>query len=579
MLRKLSYVTLGVVLAAANLSLAADPHSPLAHVSKDAVYPVGSALAQTYSHPADLPSLATLSAAPGTISITAAAMVMNALPDAESRNEAGLSTDLRMAVRVPIAAADAANAAPTSVYLFEYGMTFKDVPLARTSSQAIAARVRGNARDVIFVRDRNVPSLEALAALGELNELPDAAEGAEATAMKHARQILPEGELVVERESSPPHLEILTNPAGQARLTWAIIIRSADPVHAFAFRYWISAKDVEQIESSESLVYHVEGRVTGSYWAQDKSPFQPPLQGQPVSSCYVGLDQGSRVVCDVDGKYVLQGPPTLKDLSGPFCRVENRGGAPFLGTVSGNDLAFSANGEFQIAQVTAFQWTNAARAFVNAALPNQPDLLDEVPTRVNINDHCNAFWNGVSLNFFRGGDGCPNTAYASVVFHEYGHGVDDQLGGIHDGGYSEGFGDALSILITRSNIVGADFFGPGEHLRNAADVVNWPPTDPEVHEVGRIYGGFVWQLTRELLQQYSNDPEKAFGVAKGLVLGAAALDPRNIPDAVALSFLVDRQATNGAHFDALAKAADSRHIPRPASVDHAANLVETAAAK
>ena len=51
------------------------------------------------------------------------------------------------------------------------------------------------------------------------------------------------------------------------------------------------------------------------------------------------------------------------------------------------------------------------------------------------------------------------------------------------------------------------------------------------------------------------------------MLGAAAANPHNIPDAVRLSFVVDDtdgDLTNGTpHFRALAAAADSRHIPRP----------------
>ncbi|MEJ7639204.1 MAG: hypothetical protein WKF75_14835 [Singulisphaera sp.] len=188
--------------------------------------------------------------------------------------------------------------------------------------------------------------------------------------------------------------------------------------------------------------------------------------------------------------------------------------------------------------------------------------------RVNINDSCNAFWDGASINFFKAGDGCPNSAFGDVVLHEYGHGLDAALGGIIGGGYSEGFGDALSVLVLRDKIVGRDFFGSGQPLRDASEVITWPPSNPEVHFVGRIYAGFTWELTRQLLTKYGNNEDKAFAVAKDLVLGAAALNPKDIPDAVALSFQVDdddSNPTNGTpHADQIKAAAESRGIPVPA---------------
>src|SRR5262249_23492461 len=149
-----------------------------------------------------------------------------------------------------------------------------------------------------------------------------------------------------------------------------------------------------------------------------------------------------------------------------------------------------------------------------------------------------------------------------VVCHEFGHGIDTEFGGIKDGGYSEGFGDSVAILITHSSVIGKDFLGKGMNLRDASEVNSWPPPDPEVHEVGKIYNGFTWQLTRELMK--TNDEATSFAIAKDLIMGAAALNPKDIPDAVRLSFFVDSQ--NGStHFTELAAAADSRSIPRPTS--------------
>jgi len=87
-----------------------------------------------------------------------------------------------------------------------------------------------------------------------------------------------------------------------------------------------------------------------------------------------------------------------------------------------------------------------------AALPHgdQRKLDVAIPARANIDDECNAYYTpgSPSLNFFRGSERCANTAFDSVAYHEYGHFVDDMLGGITHGGMSEGWGDILSMYIT-----------------------------------------------------------------------------------------------------------------------------------
>jgi hypothetical protein len=89
-----------------------------------------------------------------------------------------------------------------------------------------------------------------------------------------------------------------------------------------------------------------------------------------------------------------------------------------------------------------------------------------------------------------------------------------------------------------------------------------------VHTIGRPYAGFVWQLVQELKRTYSD--EESFRIATRLVLGAAAANPANVPDAVRLSFVIDAPTGNPAngspHFRELAAAAASRNIPHPVAM-------------
>jgi hypothetical protein len=336
----------------------------------------------------------------------------------------------------------------------------------------------------------------------------------------------------------------------------------------------------------------VAGAITGTVW--ESSPFgnivSRPLPGLDVHIIKEG-EAPKLVQTNKQGKYSLagmKGPVTVRvTLRGPACRIFNAqgpGAQVLTQTAKGEgtiDLSFAVKDEFELAQINAFCWVTEAFDFVRDHLPETPTKLAGMGTHVNIDDTCNAFYdpNDNTVNFFRSAAGaCPNTAYRDVVLHEYGHALDDEFGGIMDGAYSEGFGDALSILVTRSPIIGLDFHGPPngtthKNLRDATKVFNWPDVmNSEAHTAGQAYNGFTWELTRQLVTKYQgamNPDDQAFEVAKQLVLGAGALNPLDIPEAVRLSFYVDAvlypgpTGSQSTHFNELKAAAQSRKLPIP----------------
>ena len=386
-----------------------------------------------------------------------------------------------------------------------------------------------------------------------------------------------------------PQVEIWVDPAdAKGYLCHVFSISSPSETQPAKLRYWVSAV-AEGIVHYETEIYYqaeVRGTLTGRLWPA--SPLAGAMAGRPLPHMHVTMQDRTgpedpppppyyinRVAtADGSGHYFGEGVDFQRVSSsprGPFAVVSNRAGdliargrpvngpGPF-------DLDFNAATEFELAQVSAFYWTNAVHDFARSILADsQGDRLARLPVRVNRPGTCNAFWDGDSINFLRAGDGCPNTAYVDVVAHEYGHGIDSRRGGILNGGYSEGFGDAMAVLVTKQSCVGRDLLGAGVCLRNAVDVVTWPPQNEEIHAVGRIYAGFTWELIQQMACEMTQD--EAYEVAKGLVLAAAAGNPSDIPDAVHLNFLADDDdgnlANGSPHFPHLAAAADSRHIPRP----------------
>lgn len=85
-----------------------------------------------------------------------------------------------------------------------------------------------------------------------------------------------------------------------------------------------------------------------------------------------------------------------------------------------------------------------------------------VPILVNLPPACNAFWNGLSLNFMRvtSAQFCNNTGELPDVFlHEYGHGLDDNdlTGTAPEGGTGEAMGDTFALLEGQHSCIGVGF--------------------------------------------------------------------------------------------------------------------------
>ncbi|WP_202899221.1 FG-GAP-like repeat-containing protein, partial [Methylocapsa aurea] len=438
-------------------------------------------------------------------------------------------------------------------------LAFQGVPLAPGSDVLSIATATGK---LLVVRERNLPQ-----AVDGSNPTVDR-DAAKRAAMEAGRaRAMPAA-----AEAGDPRLEVFVDPSGKGRLAWRIRVGSSSLTTPWAREIWIAAIGDPVVLADREAIYHTHnGHVTAI--AFPASPLAGSIS-QDLSDAFVTRtgSGGGQATTGADGRYAFPtgvGAATLTvGVSGPHSRVDNVAGGEIAATATGSpstaiDLALNAATGAELAQTSAFIWANRSHALAQDFLA--PNALAKLPTRVNIADSCNAFWDGSSLNFFQAGNGCVNTAYADVVLHEYGHGADESVGGILDGGYSEGFGDALALIGTRQPCVGRDFFGAGTCLRAATDVILWPPETDEVHAVGRRYAGFVWELITGLQTVYS--PDAAFEVARQLVLGAAAANPSNIPDAVRLSFVADDNdgdlATCSPHFRFLAAAADSRHIPRP----------------
>ena len=194
-------------------------------------------------------------------------------------------------------------------------------------------------------------------------------------------------------------------------------------------------------------------------------------------------------------------------LEGKYARVTRADGnsASFTMTVQDGQQANIVwdDANSQTSERDAYFHTNIAHAFIKAVDPAFNGVDYAMPVRVNINQTCNAFWDGRGINFYRAGGGCRNTAEVpSVVYHEYGHGINDTqylsrgvTDGLTNGALHEGLADINAALLVDDPVVGRGFSESGGGVRNVKNTNRYPQNvSGEVHYDGLILAGALWDL-------------------------------------------------------------------------------------
>ena len=250
-------------------------------------------------------------------------------------------------------------------------------------------------------------------------------------------------------------------------------------------------------------------------------------------------------------------------LSGKYAKVLDAGGTDFRFWYNGGsnwNIVFNPTGNSDIptSQVNAYYHVNEAHKWLNARIPDQ--RIDRaIPIFVNVNDACNAFYNRMwsTLNFVAAGTDeygrtCINMAYDTVIYHEYGHFVDDMIGGIPytGGGLSEGWGDVLATYITGQPLLGEGL--PAELVRTADNYYLYYSTD-EIHDQGNAWAGFAWDLRKSIIAK-TGSPY----AAESLMLRTMWRNSPDIPTAV-LDLAAEDSALHWPGFNAEILAAAEIH--------------------
>lgn len=185
-------------------------------------------------------------------------------------------------------------------------------------------------------------------------------------------------------------------------------------------------------------------------------------------------------------------------------------------------------------------WMDRVNEYSRSILGNSAQLntADACVPTVNIANTCNAYYTNNTVNFYQAGGGCTNTATATIVAHEWGHGLDDRYGGISQtNGLSEGWGDIMGMYLVDDPRVGSGFQTAGVGLRNGNNTRQYP-TGSGVHAQGESWMGFAWKLRDRLATTYANRSQ-AITRTNTIVVGTIAANATNQQAAVLEVFLAD----------------------------------------
>jgi hypothetical protein len=271
-----------------------------------------------------------------------------------------------------------------------------------------------------------------------------------------------------------------------------------------------------QILHGEDLILFtdVTGSVQGMATTGPKSDNCAPEALTAMKYATVSINGGSTTYSDSNGNFTLPNdgtdPVTVQSLmAGHYFAVQNMAGdnetlaldvtppgpADFVHNAANTDVHV-------LAQVNGYVQANVVRDWVLVQNPAYNIIATQTsfPVRVNRSDgYCpgNAWYDGGAINFCNAAASYPNTAYSSVIYHEYGHHI-VSCGGSGQGQYGEGMGDCVSVLILDDHVLAWGFFGNcNAGLRDAQN--GWQfPCNGEVHDCGNLLSGCIWSVRNAL---------------------------------------------------------------------------------
>jgi hypothetical protein len=355
----------------------------------------------------------------------------------------------------------------------------------------------------------------------------------------------------VSRGQNPKLIEV--GKGYDYRLAW--VIRPAFDGELRHFEALVDAHNGELLSFVDTNQYATQREVTGGVLPVSNDGVAPdgleyagwpmPYDNVATPGGTVTTDSGGNLPNPVDGNIT-------STLSGEYVRINDNCGP--ISLTSAGDIDFGTSGGTDCvtpgfggagnthASRTGFHELNRIIEMGRGQLPNNNWLQQQLTSNMNINQTCNAFWGGGTVNFYRSGGGCANTGELAGVFdHEWGHGLDDNDANPSIASPSgEGIADIYTALRLNSSCIGRNFLsgncsGNGDPCLNCSGVrdidylkrqsgqphdYSWANANcgTSVHCIGGVYSEAVWSLWKRELQNppYNYDDHTAHEIVTRL---------------------------------------------------------------
>jgi hypothetical protein len=331
---------------------------------------------------------------------------------------------------------------------------------------------------------------------------------------------------------------------------WAGIdrIKAAQPALAVQFEAEGTGVDGEParwlfvVDARTGALLYEEDRISHYVTGTIKGTATPGYNADACATAtqqvlpYAKIANGATTVyADANGAYSIAAGTLVTTLGGKYFTVQNNGAATAVSVSSAqsdgatyNPLLNAANTvATDRAQVNAYIAANTVRDMVLGASPSYPTVSTQSSSFIvncNLASTCNAYYSANTINFYAAGGGCNNTAFGTVVHHEYGHNVVEK-GGSGQGQYGEGMGDVHGLLIADVAVTGVGFQTCSAGIRTAANTCQFSSTGcsscgSEIHACGQLISGCVWDLRNKL---YALDPAGYMTLLRRLVINSIPL--------------------------------------------------------
>lgn len=214
---------------------------------------------------------------------------------------------------------------------------------------------------------------------------------------------------------------------------------------------------------SEDLLVDIQ--VNGDLYMTN--PFDP-ISTQGLNNVYVTVN-ASQYTLDTNGSASLPvnaGASATIRLEGPYSSTNTNGIVPQKTvTLAAGTNTISMSDVANDKELSAYKSVNRVHDFMKSWMPTFTGMDFQLPTNIDLTSGtCNAFYDGASINFYALGGGCNAASLvADIIFHEYGHGINDNyyqsLGSFWlNGAIGEGYADFWAVAGTNNPVLGTGFY-------------------------------------------------------------------------------------------------------------------------